>query len=69
MSKEIEGIVDISDKAIVKREAVATGLLILSNKAIQAIKSGSVKKGDVQEASTIAAIQAVSYTHLRAHET
>ena len=48
MSKEIEGIVDISDKAIVKREAVATGLLILSNKAIQAIKSGSVKKGDVQ---------------------
>ena len=62
MSKEIEGIVDISDKAIVKREAVATGLLILSNKAIQAIKSGSVKKGDVQEASTIAAIQAVKET-------
>ena len=62
MSKEIEGIVDISDKAIVKREAVATGLLLLGNKAIQAIKSGSVKKGDVQEASTIAAIQAVKET-------
>ena len=62
MSKEIEGIVDISHKATVKREATATGQLKLTSSAITAIRSESVKKGDVLEASTIAAIQAVKDT-------
>lgn len=62
MSKEIEGIVDISHKATVKREAVATGVVKLTSKAITAINSKSVEKGDVLEASTIAAIQAVKET-------
>tara|TARA_B100001027_G_C16236861_1_gene317423 strand:+ start:153 stop:602 length:450 start_codon:yes stop_codon:yes gene_type:complete len=62
MSREIEGIVDISHKATVRREAVATGLLKLTNNAIAAINSKSVEKGDVIEASTIAAIQAVKDT-------
>ncbi|DAC59884.1 MAG TPA: cyclic pyranopterin monophosphate synthase MoaC [Candidatus Poseidoniaceae archaeon] len=62
MSREIEGIVDISHKATVRREAVATGLLKLTNNAIAAINSKSVEKGDVIEASTIAAIQAIKDT-------
>ena len=62
MDKEIEGVVDISHKEITKRSAVASGLLKLSKQAIAAINSGSVKKGNVIEASTIAAIQAVKET-------
>ena len=62
MKKEIEGIVDISDKKLVKRIATATGQLELSQQSIDAIKANQVKKGNVIEASTIAAIQAVKET-------
>ena len=62
MVKEIEGIVEIGSKAVVERRASATGLLKLSEASAQAIQSKNVKKGDVLEASTIAAIQAVKET-------
>lgn len=62
MEREIEGIVEIGAKAVVERRASATGLLNLSAESAQAIQSKSVKKGDVLEASTIAAIQAVKDT-------
>jgi len=62
MKKEIEGVVDITQKEIVLRSAVATGILKLSQKSVEAISSNQVKKGDVIEASTIAAIQAVKET-------
>ena len=62
MKKEIEGIIDISEKKLVKRVATATGQLKLSKQSIDAINSNKVKKGNVIEASTIAAIQAVKET-------
>lgn len=62
MEKSIQGVVDIGDKPIVHRRAIATGLVHLSSAAKNAINSGNVKKGDVFEASTIAAIQAVKET-------
>tara|TARA_B100000945_G_scaffold290811_1_gene264824 strand:- start:1367 stop:1816 length:450 start_codon:yes stop_codon:yes gene_type:complete len=62
MKKEIEGVVDITQKEIVLRSAVATGILKLSQKSLDAISSNQVKKGNVIEASTIAAIQAVKET-------
>ena len=62
MEREIEGIVEIGSKAVVERRASATGLLNLSAESAQAIQSKSVKKGDVLEASTITAIQAVKDT-------
>lgn len=62
MEREIEGIVEIGSKAVVERRASATGLLNLSAESAQAIQTKSVKKGDVLEASTIAAIQAVKDT-------
>jgi len=62
MEREIEGIVEIVAKAVVERRATATGLLNLSAESAQAIQTKSVKKGDVLEASTIAAIQAVKDT-------
>lgn len=62
MSKEIQGIVEIGNKPIVERKATATGLLNLQEGTKNAIVNKIVKKGDVLEASTIAAIQAVKDT-------
>ena len=62
MGKEITAVVDISEKQVIKRKATATGILRLNQESISAIKSKLVKKGDVIEASTIAAIQAVKET-------
>ena len=62
MKKEIQGIVEIGSKPVVERKASATGLLNLKLETKQAIENKVVKKGDVIEASTIAAIQAVKET-------
>ena len=62
MSKEIQGIVEIGKKPIVERKATATGVLHLQDDTKNAIVEKRVKKGDVLEASTIAAIQAVKET-------
>ena len=62
MSNGIDGIVPIGHKPIVERSAVATGLLRLSADSADAIRNGLIAKGDVLEASTVAAIQAVKDT-------
>ena len=62
MDKEIEGIVEIGSKPVVERRATATGLLNISSASADAIQKKMVAKGDVLEASTIAAIQAVKDT-------
>ena len=59
---DIDGIVPIGHKPIVERIAVATGFLNLSPDSADAIQNGLVSKGDVLEASTVAAIQAVKDT-------
>ena len=60
--KSIEGIVNIGSKPVVERRATAKGRVILNQATKAAIMSGGIKKGDVLEASTIAAIQAVKDT-------
>ena len=62
MDKKIEAIVEIGEKPIVERRASATGLLKLSKQSFEAINNGDISKGNVTEASTIAAIQAVKET-------
>jgi cyclic pyranopterin phosphate synthase len=62
MKKEIKAVVDITEKSIIRRSATATGLLKISHSARTAIINAEVKKGNVIEASTIAAIQAVKET-------
>ena len=44
MEKSIQGVVDISNKPVVERRAIATGLVQLSESSKQAIITGSVKK-------------------------
>ena len=61
-SVEIEGIVDIGRKPAVDRRVVAEGWVTLRPATLAAIVEGRVAKGDVREASTIAAIQAVKDT-------
>lgn len=56
------GIVDIGSKRVVFREAEATGILKLSKKSLSIVSDGKSIKGDVREASTVAAIQAVKET-------
>ena len=60
--KSIEGIVNIGSKPVVERRATAKGRVILNQATKAAIVSGGIKKGDVLEASTIAAVQAVKDT-------
>ena len=62
MEKKIDAIVDITNKRDTVRIATASGILRLNEKSIGAIRDKSVKKGDVIEASTVAAIQAVKET-------
>lgn len=58
LSKRTNAIISIGDKPIVERLAIATGRLTMSSKSKTAIISKQIQKGDVLEASTIAAIQA-----------
>ena len=58
----MKGMVDIGEKEVVRRKALASGRIILGKMSIEAIRSGTVKKGDVLEAAKIAAIQAVKST-------
>ena len=58
------GMVDVSGKFEVEREACAKGAIRLHRRTLNAIKAGKVEKGDVVEAAKIAAIMAVKNTPL-----
>ncbi len=62
MEDSFTGIIDVGSKPVVAREAVATGLLRLSPESLDVVVNGRSPKGDVREASTVAAIQAVKET-------
>ena len=57
-----DAIIPVGHKPIVERTAVASGILELSPDSADAIRNGLVAKGDVLEASMVAAIQAVKET-------
>jgi cyclic pyranopterin phosphate synthase len=54
--------VDVGDKAVTHRIAVATGRISMLPATLQLISSGSAKKGDVLGVARIAAIQAAKRT-------
>lgn len=56
------GMVDVGEKPLTNRMAVARGVLRLKPSTIEAIRRRSVKKGDVLSISEVAAIQAVKGT-------
>jgi cyclic pyranopterin phosphate synthase len=54
--------VDVSEKPVVRREAVAEGFIRLAPETLAAILDGSVPKGDVLAVARIAGIQAAKRT-------
>jgi cyclic pyranopterin phosphate synthase len=54
--------VDISDKAVTRRNAVSTGRIKMSANAFSAVTDGKVPKGDVFAAARIAGIMALKRT-------
>ncbi|MHC1631690.1 MAG: cyclic pyranopterin monophosphate synthase MoaC [Methanotrichaceae archaeon] len=56
------GMVDITEKQVVRRRAVASGTILLKESTIDAIQKGEVEKGDVLTVARVAAIQAVKET-------
>jgi len=54
--------VDVGEKPVTRREAVARGRILLSETACRAVVEGAVKKGDVLGIARIAGIQAAKRT-------
>jgi cyclic pyranopterin monophosphate synthase len=55
--------VDVSDKALTQRTAVAEGCIIMAPATLELIRSGGAKKGDVLGVARIAGIMAAKKTH------
>lgn len=54
--------VDVSEKQMSEREAIARGSIVMSNECLQKVKSGSMKKGDVLSVARIAGIMGAKKT-------
>jgi len=58
------GMVDVSGKAVISREAEATGNIVLSPETIGRIRRGEIKKGDPLLVAEVAAMNGAKQTHL-----
>ena len=56
--------IDITEKKIVPREAIASGKIFLKKATIEKIKDKKVEKGDALETARVAGINAVKQTQL-----
>jgi cyclic pyranopterin phosphate synthase len=56
------GMVDVGDKPVTAREAVARGRITMSREALRQIRSGTVKKGDPLQTARLAGIMAAKRT-------
>ena len=54
--------VDVGDKPVTRREAIARGSISMSREALAAIRRGAVKKGDPLQAARLAGIMAAKQT-------
>ncbi len=54
--------IDISEKEIVDRSAVASGKIRLKSSTVELIKEGRIKKGDVISTAKVAGIMAAKHT-------
>jgi len=54
--------VDVGDKPVTSREAVASGEITMSAEALRLIRSGKVKKGDPLQTAVLAGIMAAKQT-------
>src|SRR5215212_5626228 len=54
--------VDVTDKAVTAREAVARGRITMSSEALGQVRAGGTKKGDPLETARLAGIMAAKQT-------
>ena len=54
--------VDVGDKAVTNRRAVAAGEIVLREQTIEAVRDDTLEKGDVLATARIGAVQAVKHT-------
>ena len=54
--------VDVSDKAVTAREAIARGRITMSADAVRQVRAGTVRKGDPLQAARLAGIMAAKRT-------
>jgi len=54
--------VDVTDKAVTVREAVASGRITMSREALRLIRTGAIKKGDPLQTARLAGIMAAKQT-------
>lgn len=58
------GMVDVTEKPVVRRLAEAAGRIVLSPRTIREIRSGGIKKGDPFPVAEVAGMNAAKQTHL-----
>jgi cyclic pyranopterin phosphate synthase len=58
------GMIDVSEKRVIRRQAEAAGRIELSPTTIEKIENGQIKKGDPLQVAEIAAMNAAKQTHL-----
>ena len=58
------GMIDVTEKPIIRRIAEAGGKIFLSEKTIETIRRGEIKKGDPLLVAEVAGMNAAKQTHL-----
>jgi cyclic pyranopterin monophosphate synthase len=58
------GMVDVTEKPVVRRQAEAAGRIFISASTLEKIKQGQIKKGDPFLVAEVAAMNASKQTHL-----
>lgn len=58
------GMVDVTEKPVIRRLAVASGKIFLSGKTIEEMKAGRITKGDPFLIAEVAGMNAAKQTHL-----
>ena len=58
------GMIDVTEKPIIRRMARAGGKVFLSEKTIETVKLGQIKKGDPLLVAEVAGMNAAKQTHL-----
>ena len=56
--------IDVTEKPVLRRMAVASGKILLSEQTINEIRGGRIKKGDPLPVAEVAAMTAAKQTHL-----
>jgi cyclic pyranopterin phosphate synthase len=58
------GMIDVTEKPVIRRMAEAGGKIFLSKRTIETIRKGQIKKGDPLIVAEVAGMNAAKQTHL-----